>query len=164
MPWLHIFRFNYIPHFYFLEMKQWYNCASASETTLKKMGKCVTLIHYEAGIILWMRPANERRRYIVTSSLIGWAHRQNDPWVSSNITTTKQSIRPFAYIIWYLFRVGRTPGQDNYLDPGLMLTYFQTQHESLIKSPFHIRRDGRWELKSGKIGNLASAVSNQLLK
>ena len=26
-----------------------------------------------------MRPANERRRYIVTSSTIGWAHTQNDP-------------------------------------------------------------------------------------
>ena len=25
-----------------------------------------------------MRPANERRRYIVTTSLIGWAHIQND--------------------------------------------------------------------------------------
>ena len=31
-------------------------------------------------IILYMRPTNERRRYIVTSSIIGWAHRQNDPW------------------------------------------------------------------------------------
>ena len=31
------------------------------------------------GFILCMRPANERRRYIVTSSLIGWAHTQNDP-------------------------------------------------------------------------------------
>ena len=30
------------------------------------------------GIILHMRPANERRRYIVTSSLIGWAHAQYD--------------------------------------------------------------------------------------
>ena len=30
-------------------------------------------------IILYMHPANERRRYIVTSSLIGWAHVQNDP-------------------------------------------------------------------------------------
>ena len=30
-------------------------------------------------IILWMRPANERRRYNVTSSPIGWAHTQNDP-------------------------------------------------------------------------------------
>ena len=33
----------------------------------------------KSGIILYMRPANERRRYILTSSLIGWAHTQNDP-------------------------------------------------------------------------------------
>ena len=33
-----------------------------------------------SGIILCMRPANERRRYTVTSCLIGWAHTQNDPW------------------------------------------------------------------------------------
>ena len=33
----------------------------------------------KSGIILCMRPTNERRRYIVTSSLIGWAHTQNDP-------------------------------------------------------------------------------------
>ena len=26
-----------------------------------------------------MRPANEKLRYNVTSSLIGWAHTQNDP-------------------------------------------------------------------------------------
>ena len=30
---------------------------------------------------LCMRPANERRRYIVTSSLIDWAHTQTDPTV-----------------------------------------------------------------------------------
>ena len=30
------------------------------------------------GIILWTYPANERWRYIVISSLIGWAHKQND--------------------------------------------------------------------------------------
>ena len=33
-----------------------------------------------ARIILWMLPANERRCHNVTSSLIGWAHSQNDPW------------------------------------------------------------------------------------
>ena len=33
----------------------------------------------EPGVILGMGSANERRRYIVTSSLIGWAHTQNDP-------------------------------------------------------------------------------------
>ena len=32
-----------------------------------------------AGMIMYKRPANERRRYIVTLSLIGWAHIQNDP-------------------------------------------------------------------------------------
>ena len=32
-----------------------------------------------SGIVLCMGSANERRRYIVTSSLIGWAHTQNDP-------------------------------------------------------------------------------------
>ena len=33
------------------------------------------------GIILGMGSANERRCYIVMSSLIGWAHTQNDPCV-----------------------------------------------------------------------------------
>ena len=31
------------------------------------------------GIILCMLPSNERRRYSVTPSFIGWAHTQNDP-------------------------------------------------------------------------------------
>ena len=38
------------------------------------------------GIILWMRPANERRRYNVTSSLIGWAHTQNNPWIQHEVS------------------------------------------------------------------------------
>ena len=38
----------------------------------------IILVSTFAGIILWMHPANERRRYIVTPSLIGWAHKQND--------------------------------------------------------------------------------------
>ena len=46
-------------------------------------------VHYlnKSGIILCIRPANESRRYIVTSSPIGWAHTQNDPckWWSSYI-------------------------------------------------------------------------------
>ena len=33
-----------------------------------------------SGIILSMRPANERCRYTVMPSLIGWAHTRNDPW------------------------------------------------------------------------------------
>ena len=42
--------------------------------------KCSIYRQYLPGIILCMRLANERRRYNVTSSLIGWAHPQKDPW------------------------------------------------------------------------------------
>ena len=37
-------------------------------------------LHRDSGIILCMRPANGRPLYNVMSSLIGWAHTQNDPW------------------------------------------------------------------------------------
>ena len=37
-----------------------------------------------AGIILCMRPANERPHYIVMSSLIGRVHTQNSPWLSNS--------------------------------------------------------------------------------
>ena len=36
-------------------------------------------------ILLWMHPANERRRYNVTSSLIGWAHSQNAPCITCSL-------------------------------------------------------------------------------
>ena len=37
------------------------------------------IVPNSAGIILYMHPTNERWRYDVTSSLIGWAHSQIDP-------------------------------------------------------------------------------------
>ena len=40
--------------------------------------------HYFSGIILCMCPANERRHYNVTSSLIGRAHTPNDPFFFQN--------------------------------------------------------------------------------
>ena len=39
-----------------------------------------------AGIILGMGSANGRWRYNVTSSLIGWAHAQNDLWTAADHT------------------------------------------------------------------------------
>ena len=54
------------------------------------------LLH-SVGIILCMRPANERGRYIATSPLSGWAHTQNNPcilsveWVRSCYNTPKDS-------------------------------------------------------------------------
>ena len=52
------------------------NCCILIDVSLKFVPK--------AGIIVWMRPANGRRRYDVTSSLTGWAHSQNDPCQGSN--------------------------------------------------------------------------------
>ena len=37
------------------------------------------------GIILSMGSANERRRYYVTPSLIGWTHTQNDPCIQMRL-------------------------------------------------------------------------------
>ena len=46
------------------------------------------------GIILCMCQANERRRYIVTSSIIGWAHTQNDPWIPGSGTKSSMMYVP----------------------------------------------------------------------
>ena len=52
-----------------------------------------------SGISLCMRPANERWRYNITSSLFGWAHAQNDPslfrqsqdqWPNFGVTMVKK--------------------------------------------------------------------------
>ena len=46
--------------------------------TILSRAQCVKW--QSTGIILFMCPANERRRYNVTSSLIGSTHTKNDPW------------------------------------------------------------------------------------
>ena len=43
-------------------------------------------------IILCMRRANERRRHIVTSSLIGSAHTQSDPCISIIISFLQKNL------------------------------------------------------------------------
>ena len=48
--------------------------------------------HPFEGIILCMCPANERWRYSVTPSLIGWAHAQNDPCFGTHKHSTASSI------------------------------------------------------------------------
>ena len=55
--------------------------AIESQCIIVAGGRCVFLwtnAAYSPGIILQMSPANGRRRYNVTSSLISWAHAQND--------------------------------------------------------------------------------------
>ena len=44
------------------------------------MTRYLKVIEKVTGISLCMHPANERQRYIVTSSPTGWSQTQNDPW------------------------------------------------------------------------------------
>ena len=62
----------------------------------------MTYSHHVSGIILWMRPTNERRRYNVTSSLIGWAHLQNDPWCIFKQTPGYSLQNGPAFRVWPL--------------------------------------------------------------
>ena len=68
-----------------------------SVLSLKHMWKIIR----NPGIIVGMGSANERRRYNVTSSLIGLAYTHNDPWVSIHNKTWIICI-----IIWMLRDVG----------------------------------------------------------
>ena len=42
-------------------------------------------IRHTSGSTLCMRPSNERWRYTVTPSLIGWGHTQNDTWCTEQM-------------------------------------------------------------------------------
>ena len=60
-----------------------------------------------AGIILWVRQANERRRYSVMLPLIGWAHTQNDLciWRSLIFTMFLIPFQPKQYGWWFIFQL-----------------------------------------------------------
>ena len=52
---------------------------------------------------LCMRPANERRRYNVTRSHIGWAHSQNGPCPANGFYSLKllHSLNQYIFQIWW---------------------------------------------------------------
>ena len=54
------------------------------------------------GIILYMHLANERWRHIVTSSLIGWAHTQNDACLSGHCHIITESCPDANFVITLL--------------------------------------------------------------
>ena len=57
----------------------------------------IDLLHTQG--LLCMRPANERRRYTITSSVIGWAHTQNDPCIFDiRIADLLSTLRPLRSI------------------------------------------------------------------
>ena len=70
---------------FYLNLRQ---CATLLDLLCRLFNRGVAEVHsrvidvatctLNAGIVVCMRPANGRRRYIVTSCPIGWAHTQND--------------------------------------------------------------------------------------
>ena len=77
-----------------------------------------------------MHPANERPRYIVTSSLIGWAHTQNDPWIiqafHNKTYWTRQKILSNHLCIYHQQEVGS--GGSAVIDIDHVWLLFGTDH------------------------------------
>ena len=63
-------------------------------------GTSMVVLCSVAGINLGMGSANERRHYIVTLSLIGWAHSQIDPWCGPDVAGLVQDCRN-SLLIFY---------------------------------------------------------------
>ena len=61
-----------------LKVKTFYVIKTGQMFLFMYMKEKITVFIADSGIILCMRLVNERRRYNVTSSLIGWAHAQNN--------------------------------------------------------------------------------------
>ena len=66
--------------------------STASTTQQYKIQQTACMIYrIYSELILGLRPANERRRYFVTTSLIGWVHAWNQPCISYwSINKTRQ--------------------------------------------------------------------------
>ena len=59
--------------------------------------KWLNFADIKQGVIQGMVSANERRRYILTSALIGWTHTENEPFKPNNTTNrVNNSVRE-----WY---------------------------------------------------------------
>ena len=78
-----------------------------------------------SGIILGMGSANERKRFIVTPPLIGWAHTQNDAWhvdgsVQDCSTSTANVLATTTYCTTFYNYVYPLPGSCWRISSALM--------------------------------------------
>ena len=79
-----------------------YNSSLLQITACHRAGDDLSLYQNASSeLILGMGLANERRRHHVTSSLIGWAYTQNDPWLWPWIIFASTSIREFNVNYWW---------------------------------------------------------------
>ena len=96
---------------------------SNAESILLSWHDCAAVVF--PGIILCMRPANTRRCYNVMSSLIGWVHAQNNPWIPV------LKLMSF-YVLMYLSLISlcQTCKPEN--DHLKMLIFFCVSHQSIL--------------------------------
>ena len=79
---------NELKHSRYLPELSW--LASSLVIEICPPAVCCLRIPTPGGIILCMRPANERCCFNRTSSLIGWVHTQNDPCTWTNTLRLRQ--------------------------------------------------------------------------
>ena len=82
------------------------NCFTQLHANLcasEKTYMCTHILYMllKSGIILCMHSANERWRYIVTSSLIGWAHTQNEHAERIEASTRWSPLHNFRFQIHF---------------------------------------------------------------
>ena len=85
---------------------------------------------YLPGLILGLRPANERRRYKVTPSLIGWEQTSNQPWFTHSIQGCFTITR---VIVWLL---------DSFT---VLLLSHKGRHLPAVRA---VQEDCQWPLKN----------------
>ena len=64
-----------------------------------RMVSIVLTIPSSTGLTLGLRPANERRRYFVTTSFIGWKHA----WISPEVRYQQCHTEPWLLEGWYVY-------------------------------------------------------------
>ena len=91
-------------------------------------------------IIVCMRPANEIWHSTLTPALIGWAHRQNDPWgclalkVLQYFWIFHQSFWMMSYKLNNWLKITDSQGNfiENIINLLLALCLLMAQHQSLL--------------------------------
>ena len=121
------------------------------------------IYHSAVVSILIMRPANERRRYKVTSSLIGWAHTQIDPcydthslslfcspaWIYHSAVVSILIMRPANerrryYVTSSLIDWAHTQIDPSQSKPVLLTCMDLPQCSSVLEGPPHTAMDQLW--------------------
>ena len=92
---------------------------------------------------LYMHPANEKRRCIVTSSLIGWAHMHKDHWKSGKLKESTHNISVSVAPA----HIGTPDNKDHRHDDVIIWKHFPRYWlfvRGIHRSPVNSPHKGQW--------------------